>query len=402
MKSALKILFAAVLILSAGTSGAKDLRRVSPGAEDTTAYFHLIRNKRIAIVANQTSLLGGKYLVDSLLHSGFSIKRIFAPEHGFRGEAGAGDHVKDGVDVATGINIVSIYGKHMKPTAEDLEGIDVVIFDIQDVGVRFFTYISTLQYVMEACAENHIRLIVLDRPNPNGYYIDGPVLDRKYASFIGMQPVPVVYGMTMGEYALMLNGEKWLAKKVKCQLKVIPNRLYTHSSRPVLQVRPSPNLPDMDAIYLYPSVCFFEGTRVSLGRGTSYPFRLIGYPGMKDGDTSFTPREIPGVATNPPYEDTLCQGAKLINYGYTIREKGGIHLEWLIRMYKNYPDKSNFFTSFFKSLAGNDELRIQIEQGKIEEEIKASWKSSIDQFKVIRKKYLLYDDFSSDTQKKSK
>lgn len=374
----------------------KDRFRIVPGVESTEEYFPLLKGKKIAVVANHTAILGHQHLVDSLKKSGFKIKCVFAPEHGFRGESGNGDKVTSGKDPNTGIPIISLYGKHMKPTAKDLEGVKVVVFDIQDVGVRFYTYISTLQYVMEACAELKIQLIVLDRPNPNGFYVDGPVLKREFTSFVGMQPIPIVYGMTIGEYALMLNGEGWLAKKAHCNLKVISLINYDHKKKAVIRIPPSPNLPDMDAIYLYPSICLLEGAHVSLGRGTSKPFRLVGFPDFKtaDGepDTTFTPKDLKGVATNPPYKDTLCAGLNLIGYGSSISVKGEIDLSVLILMYERYPDKKNFFNKFFNNLAGNSELQEQIKNNVSPEEIKSSWKADIDAFKLIRKKYLLYSE----------
>ena len=380
------------LIISFMNAGARDNTRIVPGAERTQLYFPMLEGKTVAVVANQSSVLGNGHLVDSLLKSRIKIKTVFAPEHGLRGESGAGEEIKNGLDVKTGIPVISLYGKHLKPSAKDLSGVDYVIFDIQDVGVRFYTYISTLEYVMDACAENHVALIVLDRPNPNGFYVDGPVLNRKFLSFVGMQPIPVVYGMTIGEYARMLNGEGWLSKKQKCNLQVIPLLNYTHKSRYILRIKTSPNLPDMDAVYLYPSVCLFEGTVISPGRGTSLPFRLIGSP-LSKGDTVFKPVEISGVVKNPPYQDTLCHGINLSNAGYMIRDKGELHLEWLLKMYKDYPDKKKFFTPFFTSLAGTDEVRKQIENNKSESEIKASWQNGLSAFKKIRKKYLLYADF---------
>lgn len=397
MKSILRyILFVILLYSFSFNVYAKDKMRIVPGAESTEEYFPLLKGKKIAIVANHTAILGHQHLVDSLKNSGFNIKCVFAPEHGFRGESGAGDKIANGKDANTGIHIISLYGKHLKPTAKDLKGVDVVVFDIQDVGVRFYTYISTLQYVMEACAELNIRLIVLDRPNPNGFYVDGPVLKKEFTSFVGMQPVPVVYGMTIGEYAMMLNGEGWLAKNAKCNLKVIQLINYDHSKKPVIRIPPSPNLPDMDAIYLYPSICLFEGTHVSLGRGTSAPFRLVGFPGYKgekgERDTSFTPKNIKGFATNPPYSDSLCTGINLIGKGYEAPKRAEMDLSLLSLMYQRFPDKSKFFNNFFNKLAGNSELQEQIKSGLSPEQIKATWKQDLDAFKVIRKKYLLYPD----------
>jgi uncharacterized protein YbbC (DUF1343 family) len=376
------------------SSCASEAEQIMPGAWQTRVYFPMLKGKRVAVVANNTSLIKRAHLVDSMKREGILIKKIFSPEHGFRGESGAGEKIVNGIDVKTGIPVISLYGNHMKPTVDDLRDIDVVVFDIQDVGVRFYTYISTLQYVMESCAAFKKQLIVLDRPNPNGFYIDGPVLNKKYSSFIGLQPVPVVYGMTIGEYAMMLNGERWLGNRKKCNLNVIPCKYYTHYYRYNLPVDPSPNLTDMDAIYLYPSVCFFEGTRVSLGRGTNLPFKIIGYPGFEKGDTTFKPVDIAGKSINPPYEDTLCKGKKLSGEGLKISEQGGrIELAWLVELYNSYPSKENFFTPFFEKLAGNSKLRKDITEGKSTEKIRDEWQKDIDEFKKIRKKYLLYPDF---------
>lgn len=377
----------------AQNSMAKEKESIIPGAYQTTLYFPLLKGKTIGIVANQTSMIRRVHLVDSLKSSGFKIKRVFAPEHGFRGESGAGEKVVNSIDKKTGIPIVSLYGNHLEPNAKDLAGIDLMIFDIQDVGVRFYTYISTLQYVMEACAKHKIPLIILDRPNPNSFYIDGPVLDKKYSSFVGMQSVPVVYGLTIGEYAGMLNGEGWLKKQVKCNLQVIKVRDYFHYYKYKLPIPPSPNLPDMDAVYLYPSLCFFEGTAISVGRGTDKPFRYIGFPDASNGDTSFTPKNIPGVAMHPPYEDTLCRGFDLSNEGMKSTQQKSLQLKWLIQMYSAYPDKEKFFNNFFDKLAGTVELRKQIIENKSETEIKQSWQKSIDNYLQIRKKYLLYYDY---------
>jgi len=364
------------------------------GADLTGDYLPLLQNKTIGIVANHTSRIGTVHLVDSLVSLGVKIKCVFAPEHGFRGEAGAGEKIADGKDERSGLPVISLYGRHLKPDSSDLKGIDLVLFDIQDVGARFYTYISTLQYVMEACAEKGIGVLVLDRPNPNGFYVDGPVLKKEYRSFIGMNAVPVVYGMTIGEYAKMINGERWLAGGKSCELKVIRMRDYSHNDLYQLPVAPSPNLPNMTAIYLYPSLCFFEGTRVSLGRGTTKPFQIIGYPGFKGGDTSFTPVSIPGVAPSPPFRDTLCGGIRLAGfeelYPKTYRR---IYLYWLLAMADTYPEKERFFTDFFNKLSGNSEMMQQVKKGMKEEEIRNSWQSDISAFKKIRKKYLLYEDF---------
>lgn len=367
----------------------KDLR---VGAERMEVYLPLIKGKKIAIVANQTSRIGTTHLVDSLHKLGIKIQCVFAPEHGFRGEQGAGEKISNGVDSKTGIRIISLYGKHLKPTKADLAGTEVILFDIQDVGARFYTYISTLQYVMEACSEQNKLLILLDRPNPNGYYVDGPLLDTAYRSFIGMNSIPVVHGMTIGEYAKMLNGEKWLKRKRACSLKVIKVQGYTHKDLYQLPVRPSPNLPNMTAVYLYPSLCFFEGTRVSLGRGTELPFQCIGYPGYKGGNIEFTPKDLPGIALNPPYKDSLCQGLDLTG---ATRDSvfTRLNLNWLIQFYSSYAEKEGFFIPFFEKLAGTSLLRKQIESGKNEDGIRKSWMQKLVQFKAVRKKYLLYPDF---------
>jgi len=368
--------------------------KIQTGASQTKLYLPLIRGKRVALVCNQTSLIRKTHLVDSLRSLKINIRKVFAPEHGFRGEAGAGEHIGNAIDLKTRIPVVSLYGNKLKPAQEDLADVDVVVFDIQDVGVRFYTYIATLQYVMEACAEKNIPCIVLDRPNPNGFYVDGPVLEKPFASFIGLNPIPIVYGLTIGEYAGMLNGEKWLAGQVTCSLKVIPLKGYDHTKFYKLPVRPSPNLPDMAAIYLYPSLCLFEGTAVSVGRGTDFPFQLVGYPGFREGTVSFTPKSIPGKVKNPPYEGVECQGINLKEFGEMfIRDYRGIYMFWLSSFYESYPEKEKFFTDFFKKLAGTDTLSRQIASGMSEEAIRHSWKPGLDAYKAIRKKYLLYKDF---------
>ena len=372
---------------------AKVKNGIIPGLLQTDLYFPLLKGKVIGVVTNQTSVIGRVHLVDSLKSAGFSVKNVFAPEHGFRGDKGAGESVPNQIDQRTGLPVISLYGNHVRPESKDLKGIEVMIFDIQDVGVRFYTYLSTLQYVMEACAENNIALIVLDRPNPNGFYIDGPVLESEYSSFVGLQPVPVVYGMTIGEYASMLNGEGWLKNKMKCNLKIVPLKNYNRNLISQLLRPPSPNLPDMDAILLYPSLCFFEGTKISVGRGTNKPFRLIGYPQKSIDGISFTPENIPGVAANPPYQDTLCVGRDLTGEGRNFAESKKIQLKLLIEMYSQYPEKEKFFSSFFDKLAGTAKLRKQIIENKSEEEIRKSWEVGINHFKEIRKKYLKYEDF---------
>jgi uncharacterized protein YbbC (DUF1343 family) len=369
-------------------------KQIIVGAEQTEQYLPLIKNKTIAIVANQTSLIQKTHLVDSLVSLKTKIKCVFAPEHGFRGDAGAGEEIKNAADVKTGIPLISLYGHHLKPSKEDLQNVDWMIFDIQDVGARFYTYISTLQYVMEACAENNIPLLILDRPDPNGYYVDGPVLEKKFSSFVGMNPVPIVHGLTVGEYAQMLLGEKWLKDSLQCTIKIVKCINYDHSNFYSLPEKPSPNLPDMTSVYLYPSLCLFEGTIISVGRGTPYPFQVIGYPGFKDGDFSFTPFSIPGVAKNPPYENKECRGFDLREFGDEyIKNYKGLYLFWLKAFYDSAPDKSKFFTDFFNTLAGTDQLQQQIRDGWSEEKIKESWQPGLKKYKETRKKYLLYRDF---------
>ncbi len=369
----------------------KDIR---VGAARTQIYLPYLQGKKVAVCANHTAMVGGTHLVDTLHSLGVDIVRIFAPEHGFRGEAEAGKSIADGKDTRTGIPIVSLYGKHKKPTPEDMKGIQVVIFDIQDVGARFYTYISTLHYLMEAAAENNVKVLVLDRPNPNGFWVDGPVLDRKYASFVGMDPIPVVHGMTVGEYALMLNGEKWLSNGVQCDLKIVNVERYDHALRYQLPIAPSPNLPSMEAVYLYPTLCLFEGTPLSVGRGTDKPFRLLGYPGCPDGTTRFTPVSKPGIAAHPPFENRACDGFDLSDFSLKVmKNKPFIHIDLLIEMYRSYPDKQKFFLPVFTKLAGSPQLQKQIEAGLTAGEIRESWQEDLEAFKKIRKKYLLYPDF---------
>ena len=366
---------------------------VKAGAERTDAYLPLLKEKRIGIIANQTSLINSTHLVDSLQSLKVNVRKIFSPEHGFRGDADAGEHVKSYKDKKTGIEVVSLYGDMKKPKKEVLDEIDLMIFDIQDVGVRFYTYTSTMHYVMEACAENNVPFLVLDRPNPNGFYVDGPVLDMKYSSFVGMHPVPLVHGMTIGEYAKMINEEGWLKNGVKCNLQVIPCENYTHKTLYHLPVKPSPNLPNMTAIYLYPVLCLFEGTVISVARGTDFPFQAIGHPNLINSKFYFTPVSMPG-AKNPLYKGKKC-------YGYDYRKNGAeyflqnkkLNLQILIETYKNLKDRVKFFTNFFTKLAGNTTLRKQIEAGVIEADIRKSWEKDLEQFKNIRKKYLLYEDF---------
>lgn len=361
-----------------------------PGANQIDQYNTLIMGKAVAIVANQTSMIGNTHLVDTLFGLGIDIRCIFAPEHGFRDLADAGENIPDGKDPATGIPLISLYGSHNKPTPEDLDSIDVVIFDIQDVGVRFYTYISTLHYLLEACAENNVKCIILDRPNPNGFYFDGNIADMSYRSFVGIDPVPIVHGMTPGEYAQMLNGEGWLNNGVKCDLTVIKCKNYSHHTFYEVPVRPSPNLPNQTSIYLYPSTCFFEGTTISLGRGTPFPFQVYGSPLLPDKGFSFTPQSVPG-AKNPPLLGVKCYGTDLRN---AIEDKlvpsPKVNLEWVIDAYNNYPEKDKFFTPYFDVLASGPLIREQIQKGMKAGEIRATWREGLTEFGRIREKYLLY------------
>jgi uncharacterized protein YbbC (DUF1343 family) len=391
MKKIFTVLFTFLII--ANVQAIRIRLNPQPAATEIKAYKPQLENKNIALVVNQTSTVKGQHLVDILLENGIKIKKIFAPEHGFRGTGDAGEKLKNEIDDATQLPLISLYGDRKKPSAKDLEGIDIVVFDIQDVGARFYTYISTLQYVMEACAENKKKLIVLDRPNPNGNIVDGPVLEIKNKSFVGMQAIPIVHGMTMGEYAQMLNGEKLLSNKVQCNLTVLKCSNYSHDNEYSLPVPPSPNLKTTSAVLLYPSLCLFEGTEVSVGRGTATPFQVWGHPSYADNGFSFTPQSNVG-SKKPPFENEKCYGADLNLPPYKIRElvNRQLQLQWLIGAYKLSPNKATFFNPFFTKLAGNTLLQQQIITGKSEKEIRASWKAGLDKFKKIRKKYLLYPD----------
>ncbi|ALJ04657.1 hypothetical protein APS56_05700 [Pseudalgibacter alginicilyticus] len=369
------------------------------GANQTESYLQLLMGKNIGVVANQTSVIFKQptannqtpnytHLIDSLLALKVNIKKVFAPEHGFRGTADAGEIVKDGIDTKTGLPIVSLYGNNKKPTKTQLEDLEFVIFDIQDVGARFYTYISSLHYVMEACAEMEIPLIVFDRPNPNGHYIDGPILESVNKSFVGMHPIPVVHGMTIGEYAKMINGEKWLENGIQCELKVIPIKNYSHDLQYSLPIKPSPNLPNNQAINLYPSLCFFEGTNVNAGRGTDTQFQVFGSPFLNASKYNFkyTPESNEG-AKYPKHENKLCYGKNLTETEYL----NYLNLNWLIDAYKNTENKVEFFNNFFVKLAGTKILQEQIEKGLTETQIKATWQSGLKSFKKVRNKYLIYE-----------
>jgi len=359
------------------------------GAEQTQAYLPLLQGKNVALVVNQSSLVQGEHLVDLLRRHGVKIRKIFAPEHGFRGDADAGEHIKNSQDPITGIPLISLYGKHKKPTQKDLKGIDVIVFDIQDVGVRFYTYLSTLHYVMEAAAQYHIPMIVLDRPNPNGGRIDGEILNYKYQSFVGMHPVPILYGMTIGEYAQMINGEQWLKGDLQTDLQVIPLGYYRHDKPYYLPVKPSPNLPNELAIYLYPSLALFEGTSFSVGRGTNMQFQVYGHPDYQGREFSFRPYPQEG-AKHPKHAGKTCYGVDLRSL--YINRHDGINLDYLIDAYQHLPNKKAFFLkgNFFDKLAGSDHLKKQIQAGMRPEQIKQSWQKGLNEFKRIRQKYLMY------------
>jgi len=354
------------------------------GAERTDTYLSLLEGKEIGIVGNQTSMIVNTHLVDSLISLGVNVVKVFSPEHGFRGKADAGAKIEDGIDVKTGLPIISLYGKNKKPYPEQLEGIDVLVFDIQDVGARFYTYISTLHYIMEAAGENNIKVIVLDRPNPNGHYVDGPIREESFESFVGMHPIPIVHGMTIGEYAKMINDENWIYEN--CNLTIIEMENYNHKMQYDLPIKPSPNLPNTRSVNLYPSLCLFEGTTISIGRGTDYPFQHFGAPYL-ESDYSFTPKSGAGSKL-PKHENKVCFGTDLRfqeNYLTTI------NLDWIIDAYKQCNEKEKFFNNFFDKLAGTDKLRKQIISGKTAAAIKESWKEGLEEFKKIRGKYLMYN-----------
>lgn len=392
-KSLLLILFFGICTSLAFAQG--HVIKLRTGADRTELYIDYLKNKNIGMVVNPTSVIGSDHVssVDSLLKLGIHITKIFGPEHGFRGNASNGATVDDSVDPKTGIPAISLYGKHFKPTPADLKGIDLMIFDIQDVGTRFYTYLSTLHYVMEACAENNVELMILDRPNPNGFYVDGPMLDTTYRSFVGLDKLPIVHGLTLAEYAQMINGEGWLKNHVQCKLKIIKMSGYNHDMPYTLPVNPSPNLNTAQSILLYPSLCLFEGTTLSLGRGTMFPFQVLGHPLLKDKFSfSFTPVSIPGMSEDPPQKDKECYGIDLRNYDiYQFRKSKKIDILWLIKLYNAFPDKEHFFNAYFVKLAGTDQLRKQIEAGKSEDEIRKSWEPALSRYKQMRKKYLLYN-----------
>ena len=385
----IKSTFFLILIAFNYLSFSQENNLISVGSNQLDEYLPEIKNLNIGVIANSTSRIKSNkssiHLIDSLLKLNINVKKVFSPEHGFRGEADAGEKIKNSIDLKTGLEIVSLYGSNKKPSKEQLKGLEILIFDIQDVGARFYTYISTLHYVMEAAAENDIKLILLDRPNPNAHYVDGPILDPNFKSFIGMHPVPIVHGMTIGEYAKMINSEGWLKNKIKCDIKIIEIKNYNRAVIYDLPVKPSPNLPNMQSINLYPSLCLFERTSVSIGRGTNLQFQIIGNPEWVNKSFAFTPISMPG-AKNPKHINKKCYGEDLRSYPLLSE----INLGWIINAYNNSNDKKAFFKSGFNKLAGNQKLQEQIIDGISEKDIKLSWKEGIDKFKMIRSKYLIY------------
>jgi uncharacterized protein YbbC (DUF1343 family) len=387
-------LVTSVLLFPSGMKcGLSQDSQIKTGAERTEVYIPKLSGRKVGIIANHTSLICNTPTVDSLLSLGINIIKIFSPEHGYEGKSDAGESFSNSVLSKHNVEIISLYGNKTKPAPEDLTGVDILVFDIQDVGARFYTYISTLHYIMEACAENSVPLLILDRPNPNGHYVDGPVLDLKYKSFAGMHPVPVVHGMTIAEYAKMINGEKWLNDSISCQLDFVTCENYEHSNYYMLPVNPSPNLPNMKAVYLYPSLCLFEGTIMNEGRGTDFPFQVYGHPDFQNSDFYYIPRSNPG-AKNPRYKNMKCYGIDLRDKKIEeLQSEKKINLSHIIYAYSTLRKGEEFFNSYFNTLAGNNILKRQIIEGLTEKQIRSSWKNSLEDFKTIRKKYLLYPDF---------
>lgn len=380
----MKRLFLLLLILPLWASGQKN--KLLTGADQLDVLLPKLAGQRVALMVNHTAVVGKRHLADTLKVRGVNLVKIFAPEHGFRGTADAGETIRDGVDASTGIPLVSLYGKNYKATPEQVADVDVILFDIQDVGARFFTYISSLHYLMETCAENNKKLIILDRPNPNGSYVDGPVRKPEHKSFVGMHPIPITHGMTIGEYARMVNGEGWLKDKKACTLEVVALKGWNHKDSYHIAQKPSPNLPNDHAIGMYPSTCLFEGTVLSIGRGTLNPFEVVGDPYLKNQPYTFTPVSIDGMSKEPPLQDQVCYGLDLRNEKLPKE----VTLKYLIKLYNEYPNKEKFFISYFDKLAGNTTLKEQIKSGMSEKAIKATWKPELDAFKAIRTKYLLY------------
>ncbi|MGM0496982.1 MAG: exo-beta-N-acetylmuramidase NamZ family protein [Bacteroidota bacterium] len=373
----------------------KKQTEIKPGAERTEVYLPSLEGKSLGVVANHTSLVDSVHLVDTLISKGMNVKKIFSPEHGFRGDRDAGEYVSTYKDDKTGLSVISLYGKSKKPKPEDLNDLDVVIFDIQDAGVRFYTYISTLHYVMEACAKTETKLIIFDRPNPNGFYIDGPVLKKERQSFVGKHPIPIVHGMTIAELARMINEEGWLKDSMKCELDWVKCSNYTHDSLYELPVKPSPNLPNMRSVYLYPSLGLFEGTIMNVGRGTDFPFQVYGHPDLNEGSFSYEPRPIEGASKAPKHEGEVCHGVDLRKISVdSVLDNPGINLQWIKNAYNNTDIKDNFFLPFFNNLAGDSRLQKMLERETPVSEIKKSWQKELNQFARKREKYLLYKDFT--------
>ncbi|MCC7297379.1 MAG: DUF1343 domain-containing protein [Bacteroidia bacterium] len=372
-------------------SSAQIKPEVRPAAWQTQSYIDLLKTKNIAVVANQTSTIGKTHLVDSLLALGIKITRVFGPEHGFRGNAANGEEVSDTKDKKTGLPITSLYGPRRKPTAEDLKGIDIVVYDLQDVGVRFYTHLTTLHFMMQACAENNVALVVLDRPNPNGYYVDGPIWEKEYKSDVGQHPIPLVHGMTLGELALMIQGENWIQTTQSCKLTVIKIENWDHNTEYVLQTPPSPNLPTQESIIAYPTMGLFEGLKVSVGRGTAHPFECFGAPWLKVGSHKFVPVNIPGKTVNPPFLNDSCRGFLITDFSRNyLVDYRKLYIEWLELLVQQYPYEDKLFNNYFDKLAGTATLRTQIEQKKSLDEIRAGWKPGIDAFLKQRQPYMLY------------
>lgn len=381
-----------IFILGITLTASGESNMILAGADQPGLYLSKLKDKNLALVVNQTSTIGGQHLVDYLISNNLTINKIFAPEHGHVGEAGAGERVGNSIDQKSGIPVISIYGKNRKPTPDQLSDVDVVIFDIQDVGCRFYTYISTLHYVMEACAENNKTLLILDRPNPNGDYIDGPILQPAFRSFVGMDPIPVVHGCTIGELAQMINGEKWLANGVQTRLEIVKVANYDHNTKCEPPLKPSPNLPNYLSIRLYPSLCFFEATSVSVGRGTQFPFQVLGYPNRAYGNFSFTPQSIKGMEINPLQNDKLCFGDDLRK----LQSEPRFTLSYFMDWFKKFDDKTEFLTGrkWFNQLMGNDLVLKLILEGKSEADIRKTWQEELANYQLVRKKYLLYPDFN--------
>jgi len=388
------VIFFLLMVAGCSSPANTESKPLLSGAERTAAYMPMLQGKNVGVVVNQSSMVHNNHLVDSLLTLGVNITAIFSPEHGFTGNADAGKHLDDTKHHINDIPIYSLYGKTYKPTSGMLEDMDILLFDLQDVGVRYYTYISTLHYVMEACAENNVPVVVLDRPNPNGFYIDGPMLEPGYQSFVGMHPVPLVYGMTIGEYATMINGEGWLADSILCELTVIKCAHYQRDTVIWLSQKPSPNLPNARAIYLYPSLGLFEGTVMSVGRGTDFPFEVYGHPLYPDTNFSFVPESRPGAALNPKYKNQTCYGVDLRVDTMAFKTKDTTHftLDYALDAYQKMDMSSKFFNNYFNLLAGTDKLKTQILDGWDVKKIRSSWQEDLNQFKKVRKKYLLYPD----------